>query len=423
MRILILSTFDTLGGAAIAGMRLHKALLKSGQQSIMLVQKKKSNEKNVTEISSNWIQRKISFFRFAIDRFQFFFYEKNSAVRFLFSQATIGIDISRNQYVNEADIIHIHWINFGFLSISSLEKIILTRKPIIITMHDMWFFTGGCHYSKECNNYERQCGNCTFYLNNSSDNDLSHKCWKRKQQMLQNSNITFVACSQWLASVAQKSSLLKSKQIFSIPNPIDIKIFESTRKDLAQKYFNLSSDKIYILFAAMKVTDERKGFIFFRKALEQLALTHPEIQNELELIILGQVEMKDFESIPFKVNCLGRLSEITTIAKAYAAAHIFVIPSIEDNLPNTVMESLACGTPVVGFNTGGIPEMIEHKRIGYIAEYKSSDDLARGIYWTLFESDYQSLCIHSREKAVKCYSEEIISEKYNQVYRSAIFSH
>ena len=139
------------------------------------------------------------------------------------------------------------------------------------------------------------------------------------------------------------------------------------------------------------------------------------------MLIFGQAQAADFEGLPFKVNLLGKLSDLETIATAYSAATVFVSPSIEDNLPNTIMESMACGTPVVGFEVGGIPEMIDHKTNGYLAEYKSSEDLAQGIQFVLQESDYQALCDNSRKKVLENYSEEVVSKKYKNVYQSLGF--
>ena len=437
MKITILSTFDNFGGASIAASRLNKALNANGLSSNMLVQDKKGNLPNIETIAPNWFQKKLAFLRFAFDRLQFTFYEKNKSVRFIFSQAKIGVDVSNYPIIQQSDIIHLHWINFGFLSLNSLEKLFKTNKPIVWTLHDMWAFTGGCHYSRECTNYERNCGNCEQFLRNSSENDLSNQVWERKKALFLNANLTIVTCSEWLAQKARESSLLKEKTIISIPNPIDTEVFRPIEKSVARDYFKLSPDKRYILFGAVKISDERKGFAYFVKALSMLDVRlsmfemdetfnsehrTSNIKNrksKIEIIIFGQAQASDFEGLPFKVNILGKLSDVETIAKAYSAATVFVSPSIEDNLPNTIMESMACGTPVVGFEVGGIPEMIDHKLNGYLAQYKSAEDLAKGIYWTLFESDYQALVNNSRQKVLDNYSEKVVAERYKKVYEQA----
>ena len=423
MKITILSTFDNFGGAAIAASRLNKALNNNGLLSNMLVQDKKRNLPNVESIAQNWFQKKLALLRFALDRYQFAFYEKNKDVRFIFSQAKIGIDISNHPLIQKSDIIHLHWINFGFLSLNSLEKLFKINKPVVWTLHDMWVFTGGCHYSRECTNYERNCGNCVQFLKNSSENDLSHQVWERKKEIFSKANVTIVTCSEWLAQKARESSLLKDKTIVSIPNPIDTDVFRPIEKSVAREYFKLLPDKKYILFGAVKISDARKGFAYFAEAIsiinQQLIINNIDSDN-IEVLIFGQAQAADFEGLPFKVNILGKLSDSETIATAYSAASVFVSPSIEDNLPNTIMESMACGTPVVGFEVGGIPEMIDHEKSGYLAKYKSSEDLAKGIYWILFNADYQLLANNSRQKVLDNYSEKVVAEKYKKVYQSLI---
>lgn len=420
MRIVILSTFDAFGGAAIASLRLHKALLKNGQESHLLVQQQSSKAEHVHTVSSNWFQKKISLLRFVLDRLQVVWHGKNKQVRFLFSPAIVGLDVSTYKEVQAADVIHIHWTSFGFLSTASISKLIATQKSIVVTMHDMWYFTGGCHYSKDCSNFKGQCGNCLPYLKHPAPDDLSHSGWLRKQQLFQEANITFVACSNWLAGIAKESSLLKNKRVVSIPNPIDVEVFQVIKKQSARQYFHLPLDKQFILFAAMNIADERKGFAFLIEALKKLIQKHPGIVNRIELLIFGQDHTSNLEDIPFKVHSLGRLSDPGAIAQAYAAASVFVIPSLEDNLPNTIIESMSCGTPVVGFNTGGIPEIIEHKQSGYIAAYKSSEDLATGLNWVLSESEYNKLCLQARAKVLANYSEQVVADSYLQIYQSTL---
>lgn len=418
MKITILSTFDTFGGASIAAFRLNKALNDNGLDSKMLVQDKKGKAPNVETIATNWFLKKVALARFAFDRYQFAFYEKSKAVRFIFSQAKIGIDISQNALIQKSDIIHLHWINFGFLSLDAIQKLIETQKPIVWTLHDMWLFTGGCHYSRDCTQYQQSCGNCSEFLKNPSPTDLSNQVWQAKQKLLHNANISVVACSHWLAEKAKTSTLLEGKKIVSIPNPIDTSLFKPTEKPIAQQHFHLDPTKRYILFAAAKISDVRKGFAYFKEALEILKKEYSVDNKAVELIIFGQTQASDFENLPFKVNALGKLSDLATISLAYSAASVFVISSLEDNLPNTIMESLACGTPAVGFETGGIPEMIEHQQNGFLAPFKSAEGLAKGIFWTLYQADYESLCKNARKKVLSTYAEEVVAQQYQALYES-----
>ena len=429
MKILLLNTDDFTGGAAIACRRLLKALRTTTDVDVqMLVQESKSGQEGVIQLNNSWFAKKKAFLRFVAERLYFFFFEKSKEVRFLFNPAKFGIDITKNQIIKNSDIIHLHWINFGFLSIDSLQKLFKTQKPIVWTLHDMWAFTGGCHHSGTCENYQKSCGNCEKFLKNPANNDLSNQIWQEKVKAFEGANLTVITCSQWLGNRAKQSSLFKNIRVESIPNPIDVDVFHPIDKAKARQKFGLLADKKYILFAAMRVDAVGKGFAYFAEAmvmldtrLSNLEDSTPNINHRtsnIEIIVFGQAEASDFESLPFKVNILGRLSDLSTIAQAYSAASVFVIPSLEENLPNTIMESMACGTPAVGFDVGGIPEMIEHKNNGYLAQYKSAEDLAKGIHWTLFESDYQSLTHNSRQKVLDNYSEKVVAKKYKSVYES-----
>jgi glycosyltransferase involved in cell wall biosynthesis len=434
-KILLLNTDDFTGGAAIACRRLLKALrTHTDMQVQMLVQESKSEQAGVIQVNNSWFSKKKAFLRFVAERLFFLFYEKSKEVRFLFNPSKFGIDITDNQAFKDSDIIHLHWTNFGFLSIDSLQKIFQTNKPVVWTLHDMWAFTGGCHHSGECENYQKTCGNCVRYLKNPSEDDLSFQVWAEKSKAFQGANLTVITCSEWLRDRARKSSLFQNIRVEAIPNPIDTEVFRPIDKHLARKKFGLDESKKYILFAAMRVDAIGKGFAYFQEALSMFDALYsmfdvrysmfdesssPNIEHRtsnIEILIFGQAEASDFQSLPFKVNILGRLSDLDTIAHAYSAASVFVIPSLEENLPNTIMESMACGTPVVGFEVGGIPEMIDHKKTGYLSKYKSAEDLANGIQYVLQESDYQALCNNSRQKVLDNYSEKIVAEKYKKIY-------
>jgi glycosyltransferase involved in cell wall biosynthesis len=424
LKILLLNTDDFTGGAAIACRRLLKALCTNTRtQAQMLVQESRSGQEGVIQLNNSWVAKKKAFLRFVLERLYFLMYEKNKEVRFSFNPAKFGADISDNQYVIGSDIIHLHWINFGFLSLDSIIKLVETNKPIIWTLHDMWAFTGGCHHSRDCENYQKTCGNCTQFLKNSSSNDLSNQIWKEKMNVFFKANLTIITCSEWLGNRAKKSSLFQNKRVEAIPNPIDIEIFIPIDKIVARKKLNLDANKKYILFAAMRVDAFGKGFSYFQEALTILnkqLFVKDQKKSDIEILIFGQAQASDFEVLPFKVNLLGQLNSQEAIVHAYNAASVFVIPSLEENLPNTIMEAMACGTPVVGFEVGGIPEMIDHLETGYLAKYKSAEDLANGIFWTLFEADYQQICNNSRKKVIEKYSESVVAAQYEKVYKSIL---
>lgn len=408
-----------MGGAAIACLRLLSVLEdEKGVEAKLLVQQKKRNNADVLAVAESWLAQKMAFGRFVTERLYFRLHEKNKEVRFAFSPANTGIDISDHPLVQEADIIHLHWVNFGFLSIESLQKLFSLGKPIVWTLHDMWAFTGGCHHSGDCENYQLQCGNCEPYVRNPSTTDLSAKVWRAKAQAFSKINVSttqIIGCSQWLANRARKSSLFKNLTIDAIPNPLDINIFKPTNKAEARAKLNLPTDKKLILFAAAKVTVIWKGFSYFQEALKIL---HTQISNPegIELVILGESDEELNKTLPFRTHALGRIADVEKIALIYSAADVFTIPSIHENLPNTIMEAMACGTPSVGFKVGGIPEMIEHQQTGFLASYKSAESLAEGINWVLFEANAATLANNARKKVLENYSQEVVKDRYLRVY-------
>jgi glycosyltransferase involved in cell wall biosynthesis len=421
MKVVLLNTYQTFGGAAVAAGRLHRALLRQGIGSKLLVQELMQPEFGVVPLSNNMLAHQTARFRFIMERLAFLPYEKDKSVRFQFSPAVTGSNLTFNSLIREADIIHLHWINFGFQSVENLGNLLSLDKPVVWTMHDMWPFTGGCHHSGTCENYQGQCGNCEPLLRSPSPDDLSYRVWKRKAEAYVQGHLTPVACSDWLAGRARKSGLFRSLPVESIPNPLNTNLFSPTEKTRARQQLKLPTDKKLILFAATKVGATGKGFAYFREALHQL---RGQLQNpdEVELLIFGAGDKGLLAELPFQYHYLGSLSDAEKISLAYSAANVFVIPSLAENLPNTIMESMACGTPVVGFDVGGIPEMIQHQHNGYLADYLSVEDLAEGMRWTLEAShtDYQTLTQNARQYAVDHYSQDVIAERYIALYQQLI---
>ena len=271
------------------------------------------------------------------------------------------------------DIINLHRICGGYLQIETLAKF---NKPIVWTLHDMWAFTGGCHYSQECARYTKSCGSCP-QLDSNRDWDLSRWVWQRKAKAWQDLNLTIVTPSQWLAKCARVSSLFQDLPIKVIPNGIDTTKYKPIAQSLARELLNLPQDKQLVLFGAMNATsDRRKGFHFLQPALQYLSQSG--WQEKLEIVIFGASEPINPPNLGFKCHYLGRLNDDISLALAYNASDVMIVPSLEDNLPNTVMEAIACGTPCVTFNIGGMPDMIEHQKNGYLAVPFQIEDLAGG---------------------------------------------
>lgn len=419
MNITLLSTFDTYGGAGIAASRLLGSLQATGHQAHMLVQQQNGTQAGVVQAEAPPWGKYWAKARFAAERALFVPFERSKQVRFAFSPANIGISLSRHPLVRSADVLHLHWVNFGFLSIDTLAQLFALGKPLVWTLHDEWAFTGGCHYAGACRRFEDSCGNCHF-LRSPSPTDLSQRIWQHKKRVFARAPLHVVACSEWLAQEARRSSLLSSFDIRSIPNPIDEQGFAPQDHQQARQALGLPLDKPLILFVAMNIHDERKGFRYFKEALQRLSTVGLLPQQTPELLVIGKSQASDFESLPFRTHHLGSINNAQTMAQVYNAASVFVIPSLEDNLPNTVMESLACGTPVVGFDTGGIPEMVQHLQHGFIAPQRQADALAEGIRWVLDSPDYGSLSARARAHVLAHYHPQVIAQQYVSLYQQIV---
>jgi len=404
LKIVLLSYHNQNGGAGIACGRLAEALSKAGHQVNYLVQEKTGNDGSIELNNTPW-KKAMSWIRFILERLAYLPFEKNKAVRFLFNPGKFGQDLSQHPLIQQADIIHLHWVNFGMLSIENIKQLLNTGKPIYWTLHDMWAFTGGCHHSGNCLNFQKACGNCEEFIKHPAENDLSHKIWKEKLSAFQRPNLHIITCSDWLKERAASSSILKNQPIQSIPNAIDTSFFKPADKQNAKQILGLDPSKKHILFVAMRVNAPKKGFSYLEKALKGLD------SSTTELIVVGNAQ--DLPELQLKAHIMGHISSPEKMIQIYQAADVFVTPSLEENLPNTIMEALACGTPCVGFAIGGIPEMIDHQVNGYVADYLSAEDLTKGLAWTLENAPEQA----ARQKAESTYSEEIIGAKHVNYYK------
>lgn len=394
-----------------------------GVSSKMLVGKRAGAESEMFSLDHSLMGRLLFWGRFIAERLYFLFYERDASVRYAFSPAVSGAGLANHPLVKNADVIHLHWINFGFLSIDDVAQLVATQKPIVWTLHDMWAFTGGCHYSGDCVGFRNSCGHCQF-LRNPGMQDLSFdRLQLKKRKWDGKDRLAIVACSQWLAAEARSSSLLRDAHVVDIPNPIATEIFKPFPREAALKRLGLPVDKKYILFAAAKVSSKLKGFGYLKEALKILTDRNAEFLKSTELLVIGGGDATLLEGIPLKAHFLGYVKGDKNLVDVYNAATIYITPSVEDNLPNTVMESLACGTPVVGFRTGGIPEMVDHQVNGFIAEYKQADSLAEGIEWTIQNDSEGLLSEAARRKVIEKYDERLIAARYLQLYQNVLRSH
>jgi len=394
MKPLIISASDLEGGAPRAALRLHQGLRRQQVDSQMLVQKQLGNGPNLIAPQTS-LQRSIATMRRAIDALPLKRYSQRSAS--IFSPQWLPETTPRQIRAINPDIINLHWVCDGFIRIESLTRY---NRPIVWSLHDMWPFTGGCHYDQGCNRYQQTCGTCP-QLGSQRERDLSRQIWRRKQKAWRDVDLTIVALSSWMADCARSSSLFKDVRIEVIHNGLDLELYRPVNKGFARTLLQLPQDKQTILFGAVKATsDARKGFDLLQAALQSLGQT--EKASDLELAVFGANTPEQPPEFGLKTHYLGSFNDDLSLVLAYAAADVFVLPSRQENLANTVVEALACGTPCVAFKVGGNRDMIESHQNGYLASAFDVEDLAKGIYWVLEDPErHYQLANEARDRAIE----------------------
>lgn len=417
MRVLIVNTSEKTGGAAVAANRLLEALNNNGVKAKMLVGDKETDDIKVVGVGQKLRRR----FCFLWERWCIYV-RMHFSREHLFSVdiANSGVNITRLREFKEADVIHLHWINQGMLSLKGIRKILESGKPVVWTMHDIWPATAICHLTLGCGAFKSRCRRCRLLPGGGGENDISVQVWRQKQALLKDRAISYVACSRWLEGEARKSALLAGQNITSIPNPIDMNVYHPSDKVAARRAIGLPEGKRIILFVSQRATNVNKGMSYLTEACKLMLSANPDMRDNTAVAILGGHSEEVTSGLPFESFPLGYVSDDRRIVTIYNAADVFVLPSLSENLPNTIMEAMACGVPCVGFRVGGIPEMIDHLKNGYVAAMKSAEDLANGIRWTLFEADYNALKREAVRKVMASYSQQSVALKYIEVYNQAL---
>ena len=416
MNVLIVNTSRDAGGAAVAARRLLYALRGVGADAHMLV-RDGSCDGFVRVLPRRWLSR----WHFLFERVLLFvrlgFRRKHL---FDIDAGVCGTDITRLREFRDADVIHLHWVNQGFLSLGDLRKIIASGKAVVWTMHDAWVSTALCHLTLGCRQFTTQCRRCRYLPSPRSESRWLVNVWRRKQRLLQGSGITFVACSRWLAGEAKASALLRGEHIVSIPNCIDSRVFCPGDRREARIAEGLPQDRLLVLFVCQYVTNVYKGMAYLADACRRLAEWRPSMKDEVSVVILGSRVSDVASLLPFPSIAPGYVGDESRMARLYRAADVFVLPSLSENLPNTIMEAMACGVPCLGFRVGGIPEEIDHLRTGYVARPRDASDLARGLRWLLYDADREAMAKECVRKVRRCYSPDAVAVKYTEVYQQAL---
>lgn len=404
-----------------AHVRLHKALRKKGINSKLLSLKENrgiaDEMYNIKEFG-----RWYSFYQkesYYLNIFRILFLSKICGLEegMPHNSGGIGIDISQIRVLKEADIIHLHWINDCFLSLKALNQIVRLNKPIVITLHDSWFLTGGCHVLNGCQEFSRECRNCPQLKRNKI---LTVRSLRKKKRIFTQADLVLAAPSRWTKGNANKSAIFKAKQCFIIGNTLDFSIFH-LMSNLREKQEEKKERRIRILFGAINsTTTPYKGFDYLLKMLVLLKESRPELAESIELNIFGAQSGDCEEMQLYRHKFWGFIKEEEELARLYNLCDIYLVPSLEDSFNQTVLESCACGTPVVSFQTGGICDIIKHKQTGYLAKYKNVGDLLQGLLWVLDNNSDNAIGKAASEDVRERFSQERIAGRYIKVYKGLV---
>lgn len=381
MKILHLCYWDKAGGASIAAYRLHHSFLANGYDSTMLVFEKSQDEPEIVSIKSTYTKIWNTFYNRITSRFLALYrpFVGN------FSINIFGKDLSGHPLVQNADIIYIHWINNSMLSLRGISQILKQGKIVIWFLHDMYPITGGCHHSLECSFYKTHCSHCVL-LGSRIKRDISYYQFEDKIKYLKPySNLIIATPSTWMSNCAKQSYLFCNHTIVTIPNSVDTTQFAQVPKAIARRMLDLPLNKKIILFGAdMGINNPYKGWNYLREALSMLSE-----KNEYQLLTFGSNNTE--HSIIEGIDCyaMGRITDNKKLNYLYSSSDVFVVPSLAESFGQTIIEAMSSGTLVVAFNTGGIPDVIQHQQNGYLASFKNSTSLKEGIDWCISNSNIE----------------------------------
>ena len=422
MRILHFSTEDITGGAAKAAHRLHSALCEAGHQSQIVVLRKKSDDDRVIQapppMPSPWASR-FERLRQHVPGFQRGQPTANYTFNFD-SQPQINLEALLASQIQSPEILCLHWVS-DLLDVKAIRRLYdHNRCPIVWVMADQEPMTGGCHYSFGCEGFKQKCGNCP-QLNPSEAKDHSHIIWQRKKELLADLPICFVAPTSWGRERLSQSSLFGHHRCELIPYPIDPQIFRPFDRSVARDLLHLPQDKKILFFGATYLEDRRKGMPLLLEALAAArTFTSAISPDDIFLLIAGLNGKHLLDKLPFAGKYVGQLNDELTLALAYQAADIFVCSSIEDAGPMMIPEAMMCGTPVVAFNAGGAPDLIETMKTGYLANFADAHDLAHGIWCVLGADNESAICDAAQMKAREHHLPSNIAEQYSKLLQSLV---
>jgi len=414
MKPLIISYSDLMGGASRASWRLHRSFIESDIDSSMRVALKKSDDYRVFGPIGK-IRKGVVIVRPLLNKLITSLQKNTDTI--LHSSAVFPSRIDKDINLSNADVVNLHWVNCETLSIEAIGRI---NKPVIWTLHDMWAFCGTEHYVKDKEDARFKFGyrkdNCPT---ENKGIDIDRWVWSRKKRAWSNP-ITIISPSNWLAECAQQSMLMRDWPIYVVPNPIDTNIYRPHEKGWCRDVLGLPKEVPLILFGAIGGSkDPRKGFDLLIDALNKLRESVH--LRDAHCVIFGQGKPEMEPPLGYPIHWMGHLHDDPTLALLYNAADVVVVPSRQENLPQSGTEAHACGTPVVAFNVTGLVDIVRHKETGFLAKPFDTSDLANGIIWVLDNKErYISLSREARSRATRNWSQKIIAQKYLSIFEKLI---
>ena len=406
MNVLHLVGGNLNAGAARGAYWLHQGLQKLKVDSKILTNSRDTlQDPDVISINVSLSDRVRNSMRARLDKLPLALYPKRKTE--LFSTGTAGYNFINHPTYKWADIIHLHWINAGFIGIEDIGKI---NKPVIWTLRDMWPMTGGCHVAMECLKYTTGCGACP-QLNSDSLKDLSSTIVRRKKKVFP-SHMHIVGISRWITGCAQNSEIFKTLRATTIPNNVDSTDFYPVDKAAARAALDLPQNRKVILAGAQRGNHTWKGFDYFIKSLASLN------DPKLLVVIFGEINADILPKHSFEFKVLGPVNDNAQLRKVYSAADVFVAPSVMESFGKTLAEAMACGTPVVCFDATGPKDIVDHLQNGYKAKPFEATDLANGIRWVLHHQRYDDLATSARLKVVEEFDSLAVAKKYHELYAS-----
>lgn len=397
LRVVHLSAYDNVGGAPRAARALHEAMLNAGLDSLLVVGKASGHTP-----ATRAPHPKRFMVAGELDR-QLWRLTRSPRPTWR-SPALFGALSARAINALSADVINLHWITGGLLSVRQISQL---RPPIAWSMYDMWPFSGTEHYLSLPERYENSYARDTRPADESGL-DLDRWTWLRKKKHWQ-TPLTMIPASRWLETCVRSSSLMASWPVKRIPHLIDIDTYLPSDRNAAREHFGLPKDRKLIAFIATAgISDERKGWRYLRNAAERSRIQDPDI----EVVVIGP---RSTDRQPFPVHWLGEISSARDLNLAYAAADIIATPSTQDTMPLSAMEAQASGRAVVGFEVGGLPDIVEHGQTGMLAPAFDPDALSRCISKALDQAD--SLGAAARIRAAQLWSPTNVVTAYHSLYQ------